>query len=488
MKSSRFITVGLIAISSLGISQSESEGLLFSRSDILGTARYTSMGGAFAALGGDATASSKNPAGIAVFRNNEFSLTPAYHENFSEGIYYNKTITTGKSNLNIGSFSLVGVQDLKNAGRWKNTAMSVGMNRTATYHQKYSLKGENIGSSILDDYTNIANSLGIASNNLSGAYPFDLYLLWKNYLIDNYSDDSAKYFNNAGVLPIDQGYSVTTTGAKRELYFNFGGNYDDKLYIGAGVANSKIVYERTSTYSEYYDPKDTTTLIDEFSQTYYDKASGRGYSAVLGAIYRPVNALRIGISWKSPEVQRLAYTYESDNVTVEEGISYEELSPDILNYKYRIASPMQTTAAIAYTIKKIGLVSLEADYVDYRMINMRGLADSDPFTNENAAIDNLLKPTINVRGGIDYRITPFISARAGYALFGNPYTKMVQTNGKFEIFSLGGGYQTDDFFIDGSYQYKWSSDQFTLYDPSLVQPATLNSSDHRVAITIGVKI
>lgn len=488
MKSKILAILGLMINSVLGLAQSESEGLLFSRNDVLGTARYTSMGGAFNALGGDASATTKNPAGVAVFRNNEFSVTPAYHENFSDGTYYGTTVSTGKSNLNIGSFSLVGVQDIKHTGRWRNTAVSIGINRTATYHEKYSLKGENIGSSILDAYTNVANSSGIAANNLSTAYPFDLYLLWKNYLIDNYKNDSTKYFNNSGTFPVDQGYTVTTTGAKREMYFNFGANYDDKLYLGAGLATSKTTYNRTSTYSEYYDQKDTTTLIDEFSQTYYDKVSGRGFSAVLGAIYRPVDALRIGFSWKSPEIQNMTYNYESENVTTEEGIAYDELSPYILKYRYRIASPMQTTLGLAYTFKKFGLVSIESDYVDYRMIQMRGLTDSDPFTSENASIKSLLKPTFNVRGGLEYRITSYISARAGYALFGNPYTNVVQTNGKFEIISLGGGYRNDQFFVDASYQYKWSSDQFHLYDPALVKAASVNSMNHRFAVTVGVKI
>ena len=51
--------------------QSEVDALRFSREDIHGTARAMSMGGAFGALGGDQTAISINPAGIAVYRSSE---------------------------------------------------------------------------------------------------------------------------------------------------------------------------------------------------------------------------------------------------------------------------------------------------------------------------------------------------------------------------------------------------------------------------------
>lgn len=48
-------------------------GVLFSQDDLNGSARFTSMGGAFGALGGDISVMNINPAGIAVFNNSVFS-------------------------------------------------------------------------------------------------------------------------------------------------------------------------------------------------------------------------------------------------------------------------------------------------------------------------------------------------------------------------------------------------------------------------------
>jgi hypothetical protein len=47
----------------------------FASSDLNGTARYVGMGGVLSALGGDISVMSSNPAGTALFRKSEASLT-----------------------------------------------------------------------------------------------------------------------------------------------------------------------------------------------------------------------------------------------------------------------------------------------------------------------------------------------------------------------------------------------------------------------------
>ena len=381
----------LILVSIWTQGQTESDALNFSRSDINGTARFMALGGAFSALGGDATGALRNPAGLGVYRDNEFSISPMYAERFSSGDYYGNSSTSGKGNFTIGSFSLTGVQHLNQAGKWRNTAVSFGINRAYSFHDSYSLTAQDVNSSIVDDYTNKINELGVNWYDLQENYPFDLYLLWQNVLLETYPGQPDRYYNTTGVLPVDQSYDVTVSGTKRETYLNFGSNYDDKLYLGAGIQLSNTSYEKTAVYSEYYDQTDTLTIVDEFSQGYYDEYSGRGWSGTIGAIYRPINNLRIGLSIRTPELQNFKYVFESDNITVANDTAYEVKSPYILEYRFRINSPLQSTIGLAYTFQKFGLVSIEADFIDYRMMSMRGRSDADPFTQENDAISNLLK-------------------------------------------------------------------------------------------------
>ena len=76
----KIITIAfLFAASVTSYSQSlryQDLGVLFSKNDDNGSARFTSMSGAFGALGGDVSALSINPAGIAVFQNSSFFQCP----------------------------------------------------------------------------------------------------------------------------------------------------------------------------------------------------------------------------------------------------------------------------------------------------------------------------------------------------------------------------------------------------------------------------
>lgn len=467
--------------------QNETDALRFSSSDILGSARYTSLGGAFTALGGDATASLHNPAGLAVFRNNEFSISPSFHQNITNSSYYGQNTFSGKQNLSIGSFQIVGVQNLKKVGNWRNSAISFGVNRTQSFHEEMTISGQNVSSSILDDYTNTVNDEGIFYDDIYTHHPFDIYLAWYQLLIDTLPGESSVYGNASGSLPVDQTYVVRRTGAKRETFLNVAGNYNDKLYLGAGVSIVNVNYSNTATYSEFVDQSDTTTSLDEFSQTLYEDISGRGFVVNVGAIYRPTNALRLGLSLRTPEWIDMKTEFETENVTIYNGDAESILSPFIGEYRFRVNSPAKATIGAAYIYKKAGLISVEADVVDYRSIHMRGLTDSDPFTTENSAIESYLRPVVNIRSGVEVRITQFVSARGGAAFYGNPYTSAISNNSGFQVYSLGLGYRDDRYFVDGSYQLKLSSDQFYIYDSSLVDQATVNATDHRITCTVGVR-
>ena len=60
------VSITLIASGLEGFSQNEVDALRYSQLNLSGTARFTSMGGAFGALGGDMSSMTVNPAGIGV--------------------------------------------------------------------------------------------------------------------------------------------------------------------------------------------------------------------------------------------------------------------------------------------------------------------------------------------------------------------------------------------------------------------------------------
>lgn len=470
--------------------QNESDALRFSRTDVYGTARLSAMGGAFTALGGDISGAYFNPAGVAVFQASEFSLTPAYHENSTTGTYYGQQTLNGKGNFNFPSIGFVGVQNLRQSGKWRNTAFSIGMNRVYAYHEQYTLAATDVPTSLLDDYTNILNEQGLDSMAFMQdppAYPFDIYLAWYNYLLNNVPGSATTYTNASGMYPVGQRYNVERSGSKRETFLNFGGNYDDKLYLGIGVIFSNLHYSQQTTYSEYIQQPDSTTSLQEFSQSATETVDGRGIAANIGLIYRPVAPLRIGFSVKTPEVQRLEISYESDNVAIYDGTVLSVISPLEGFYRFRVTSPAQATLGLAYIFRKFGLISVDADIVNYTGMRLFGLSDSYNFSTENAAIDDYLQTTYNIRSGLEYRVNSFFYLRGGYAYYGNPYKPVIDKDGSFQVYSFGLGYRDDRYFVDGAYQYKASSDKLYVYDPELVEAGTVQSADHRITMTLGVR-
>ena len=184
------ITALLLSGAHFSFAQNESDALNLSREEVTGSARYIGMGGAFTSLGGDFSGAAINPAGVAVFRNSEFSLTPAYHTHISNASYYGSNSIGSKASLNFGTLGLVGVRTLNRSGKWRSTAFSIGMNRTFNYNQSATIQGSNVPSSILDDYENSLRENNVSWTEFQSdypAYPFDLFLAWNNYLIDTTS-------------------------------------------------------------------------------------------------------------------------------------------------------------------------------------------------------------------------------------------------------------------------------------------------------------
>ena len=63
------------------------DALRYSKFTPTGSARSIAIGGAMTALGGDISSVNTNPAGIALFKTNEFVLSPGFNFNSNKGTY-----------------------------------------------------------------------------------------------------------------------------------------------------------------------------------------------------------------------------------------------------------------------------------------------------------------------------------------------------------------------------------------------------------------
>ena len=65
----------LAALPAISSAQSTVDVYTLSQSELKGTARFMSMGGAFTALGGDLSTLNQNPAGVGIYRGSEIGAT-----------------------------------------------------------------------------------------------------------------------------------------------------------------------------------------------------------------------------------------------------------------------------------------------------------------------------------------------------------------------------------------------------------------------------
>ena len=80
----KYLLIILLFLSSIELySQNEFDALRYSQYNISGTARYSSMSGAFGSLGGDFSGLSHNPAGLGMYQFTEVTFTPQINSNIN---------------------------------------------------------------------------------------------------------------------------------------------------------------------------------------------------------------------------------------------------------------------------------------------------------------------------------------------------------------------------------------------------------------------
>ncbi|MEI6748171.1 MAG: hypothetical protein WCM93_03325, partial [Bacteroidota bacterium] len=94
--------------------QNEVDALRYSRLSVVGTARYSGLGGAFGALGADFSTLSVNPAGIGLYRSSDFSITPSLNMGSTSSVYLGEKGQDSHLNFNLGNVGFVSVMDAGN--------------------------------------------------------------------------------------------------------------------------------------------------------------------------------------------------------------------------------------------------------------------------------------------------------------------------------------------------------------------------------------
>ena len=466
--------------------QTDVDAFRYSGGSITGTSRFTAMSGAFGALGGDFTSLSYNPAGIAIYRTSEFTFTPAIFVGSTTTKFLGQEANEHKYNFNVGNTGLVYTRKLSNneeSDGWKSWNFGLGYNRLTNYHNRSFYEGVNQGNSLLDNFAE--NSNGINPDNLDSYYE---YLAYNNYLIN---PDATNHYSS--VIPfgqeIQRRYSETR-GAIGETVFTFGGNYSNKLFVGATLGFKSLRFVESTTYEEL-DPDSAIPYFKNFKLQQDLTTRGSGFDLKVGMIYKITEAFRMGLSIKTPSWYSMHDEYKNTmNATLDTGVNttFTTESPDG-TYDYDYTSPFKVMASTAIVFGSFGLLSADYEFTDFSEARFNG--GGSPFSDVNNAIRNKYKETHTVRVGTEW-VYDNISLRAGATLSTSPVNDIYKagTSDFFKKGVSGGlGFREKNLFIDLGYAYTLSDEFY--------QPYTLNFEDvpgvksrvvtNNFTITLGAK-
>jgi hypothetical protein len=251
----RFISIiGIFCLLiSSSLAQNEEDVLRYSNTQLIGSARYVGLGGAYGAIGADFSSLSSNPAGIGLYKRSEVSITPLIYFGNVQSTYNGQTNDGSKNNFALGNSGFVlsfPTSQKLSSNPFKNFQMGFGVNRLKDFNNSIYIQGVNRDNSMLDAFLSYAGN-----RNPENLNAFDTRLAFDTFLIDTLPGAAIPTYVNAysyigGFTSALQRKSIETYGSINEWVLSGGTNINDQFYFGFTFGFPQIRYFQSSVYNE----------------------------------------------------------------------------------------------------------------------------------------------------------------------------------------------------------------------------------------------
>jgi hypothetical protein len=506
------IWIGLFSSLTLSLptfAQYAADAFRYSEINQTGTARFQGIGGNHAALGGDASAISGNPAGLGFYNRSEFSISPSLTNYNTKSDYIGTARTDGKTNFNLSQGSLVITNKPGYQRRWKSSSLGVSYSRQQSFQNRFSYEGLNNRSAYVNQVVEGLNSTNPTTGALDADYDPDLNLAYTEaaayyrlFVVDSRNGTGGPYFRYDADSPTRQRGEFDSKGAQTQWNFAYAGNYNDKLYVGGSIGFNRIKYDYLHTLSETYTEG---TVFRGATQTENLTVTGTGVNATFGIIYKVAPTLQLGGSLTSPTFTAIKETFNkgtsADYIPGSiRDVNGRDVGPDVLDipqapndFEYSITSPFRGSVGATVFINQKGFITGSLEYVGYGGMRVRtkfysaddNRAFKEDYKNE---IQDTYKAGINARLGGEYRAGVF-RGRLGLAYLSDPYKFQADgINRDKLLFSAGVGVRNDRFFADISGTYNTFKSVYTPYvlnNPQDYASAKISNHTTNVVLSIG---
>ena len=451
-----------------------------------GTSRSMAMAGAFTSLGGDMASMGINPAGLGMYRSNDISFTPLVGVVNAE----NSAANWGENQQNrfaVGNLGAVlNLYESSSTGL-VSVSFGLGYNRIADLNYRYGYTSQSSPSvapcrSIADAFALqmtqsglIPDQTGALNYDYRDAYYWGGILAYNGYLLDAGEDDYGTYYTSADRLGVNAGVGHTVNmqsrGSIGEYDISFGVNYDNKLYMGFTWGIQSVRWKRQIYYGEDYIYNSAPVYSDggalEAPAQWMDynqavEVRGTGMNVKLGLIYRPWEALRLGVALHTPTYYSLERSYQAYMATNFNGIG--DTTPaldDVGMNTWDFWSPTRLMFGASYAFGRFAVLSVDYERDWYNGMRAANLPAGFDLTKENYRHEfkNNYKGSNTLRVGAEIKPLPQLALRAGYGIadgaLRNDQTLYYNspTTYRTTCYSAGLGYAIGAVTLDLSYQH-----------------------------------
>lgn len=483
----------------IAYAQDESDALRYSYLSPQGTARSIGFGNALGSIGGDFSSLSVNPAGIGIYRSSEITFTPSMKTNGTSSDYLNQTTDDNNSRFTINNIGAVFTSTARGKqykkSDWKSISFGVGFNRIADFNRNYSYQGtNNTSSASLVFELDAINYPGDINNTATFAG-----LGYQSFLLDT----SSALGGYATLVPfesgIDQRRTVQERGGITDIAIAVGGNYQEKLMLGATLGIPSLHYKRTSTIQEFDNSGNNNNNFDNFTYGETLDTRGTGVNLKLGFIYKFNEAFRAGAAFHTPtrysltDVQNRYVISNTEGYKLSQGYNdgpVTRVDAPTNEYQYNMTTPWRGVVSAAAIIAKKGFITVDYEFVNYKSARLHFEdIDADYETSVNTGIKNMYRGASNLRIGGEMRLD-MLMVRLGFGYYGSPYQKSYANAERMDV-SAGLGFNFDDWRMDIGYirsMYTQQEMPYTVGYSNITAPtASINNSLNNVALTFAFK-
>jgi hypothetical protein len=477
-------------------SQEIKDAMRYTQSELHGTARFTAMSGAFGALGGDLSSINVNPAGSAVFNNNQFATTMGSYDTKNESNYFGITSSAGDNSFDLNQAGGVFVFQTRNPNNdWRKFSMSINYENTNNYDNSMFSAGVSPVNSVANYFLSYANGVPLDLLQNGNYASLDngaqqAFLGYQGYIINPVNNNPTNALYTSNVRSGGNYYQENSTyssGYNGKLIFNSGLQYKDFLYFGFNLNSHFTDYvHNTNFYESNNNTLDANYEVKSLNFSNSLHTYGAGFSFQVGAIAKLTDQIRMGFAYESPTwynlQDELSQRLTSISSNIAETLPPDVVDPFVINYyaPYDLRTPGSLTGSFAYIFGKTGLISVDYKYKDYSCTEFS--PENDPYYRGlNSAMQNALGISNEIRVGAEYKINNF-RLRGGYRFEGSPY-KDSATIGDLNSFSGGLGYSFGSIKLDFSYVNVHSTSYNQFFSQGFTESARIDTHKNNFTMT-----